>query len=72
MVNQNTGWNSVTLLREPFITSNTELSDRDKLEHLKDALDGKAKLVVAGFRLTEATYKWQSRCYKTDLEGRRD
>jgi len=41
---------------EGTIDKNDTLSQRDKFEYLKDCLEGKAKQVVAGFRLTEANY----------------
>eukprot|EP00795_Rhopilema_esculentum_P014907 gene14907-6045_t len=47
---------------DPYIHSiqhcrkNPGLSQRDKLEYLKDSLEGKAKQVVAGFKLTEVNY----------------
>jgi len=38
------------------IDKNPELSKRDKFEHLRDSLEGKAKQSTAGSRLTEANY----------------
>ena len=41
---------------EGMIDCHSGLSKRDKFEYLKFCLEGKARNVIAGFRLTEANY----------------
>jgi len=50
------GWMEFCDSFEGTIDKNHTLSQHEKFQYLKDCLEGKAKQLVAGFRLTEANY----------------